>query len=539
MATGKTAVGRALAEILRVPFFDTDELVEQRAGKSIADIFAHDGEQRFRELEAEVCASLAGQFGPDSAVQGAVVATGGGALLHEPTFARLSACGSLVLLEATVDTILHRAAAGTSRPVLARGALDRARVEQLLEERRPAYQRVGWRVDTSRRSVAEVAFEIAEWMRHNETVLHLRAGARPLPGVVARLGEEGVTRIVVGRGISSSLGAWMREIGLMGTAFVFASRRVFGHHGESVRAALDGAGLRSHVVDLDDAEEAKSLEQVQHLLGELASLGATRDNCVVALGGGVTGDVAGFVAATYMRGLPFVLVPTTLLAQVDSSIGGKVGVNHPRAKNLLGAIHQPHLVLSDVDVLKTLPDRELASGMAEVIKTAIIGSPDLFDRLLAAAASGLSSLRDDAFLEQCVRECIRVKASIVEEDPYERGPRRVLNLGHTVGHAIEAALAFRGITHGEAVAVGLLAAVRISVSRGLAALALESATARLLDAFALPTRAPSLAREDLSRAMRLDKKRRDGDLAFVLPVAPGDVRIVTDVSEDEILAAFD
>ncbi|HXV14045.1 MAG TPA: 3-dehydroquinate synthase [Candidatus Krumholzibacteria bacterium] len=529
MATGKTTVGRALAEMLGVPFIDTDELVEARADASISEIFAREGEARFRDLEAEVCATLAGS------PSGAVIATGGGALLRDETFRHLEKLGTMVLLEASLVEVLRRASTMPARPKMER-SFDAVR--KLHDERKPTYHRVTWRVDTTHRRAEEAAFEIAEQLRRapdRGTVLHMRAGARPVPGRTARLGEDGLTRVVVGRGVLARLGDWMKDSGLNGPVFVMVSRTVAGHYGTAAKAALDAAGLRNKFIELDDKEEAKTFEQAEGLLYELVDAGATRDGVVVALGGGVTGDVAGFVAATYMRGLALVQVPTTLLAQVDSSIGGKVGVNHPRAKNLLGAVHQPQLVLSDVDVLSTLPDREVSSGMAEVIKTAIIGSPELFARLEKAGKK--MPLRDGAFLEECVAACARVKARIVEEDPYEQGLRRVLNLGHTVGHALEAALGYGVLTHGEAVAIGMLAALRLSVTRGLATASFETTTRKLIEACGLRTRVSEVG-DDFLQAMNLDKKRRASGLSFVLPVKPGEVRVVDDVSENEVVAAF-
>jgi 3-dehydroquinate synthase len=237
-----------------------------------------------------------------------------------------------------------------------------------------------------------------------------------------------------------------------------------------------------------------------------------------------------------MRGIAFVQVPTTLLAQVDASIGGKVGVNHPRIKNLVGTVHHPHLVVTDPDTLATLPARELAGGMAEVVKTAIIGSLDLFERLRAAATRGAPQ-SDPAFLEDCIRECIRIKGRIVEADPYERDRRRVLNLGHTLGHAIEAVAGYGKLIHGEAVAIGLTTAISLSVKRGTATSDFLEATRAILAACGLPANPPALDAAALKQAMGSDKKRRASGLTFVLPVAPGDVRIVSDVSEDEILSA--
>jgi shikimate kinase / 3-dehydroquinate synthase len=536
MGTGKTAAGRVLAAMLEVPFIDTDAIVESRAGCTIAEIFARDGEDRFRDLEADACASL-------DVARGAVVAIGGGALEREATFKALENLGTMVLLEAPIDVIAKRTAETSTRPRLpvdAHGVVDMERIASLLDGRRPAYHRIRWRVDTSRCSPGEVAFEIAEQLRHRERIIHLRVETRPIPGYTLRPGEARLSRIVLGRGGVASLGRWIREIGVAGPVFVMSSRRVAGHHGTRVKAVIDKSGLFSRFVEVEDNEESKTLDQAERLTYELTDAGATRDSAVLALGGGVTGDLAGFVAATFMRGIPFVQVPTTLLAQVDASIGGKVGVNHPRAKNLIGAIYQPHLVITDVELLTTLSDRDLASGMAEIIKTAIIGSPALFEQLVTRASDRRAAMvRDVDLLESCVATCAEVKARIVERDPYEHDLRRVLNLGHTVGHALEAAAGFGVLTHGEAVALGMLASVRLAVRRNHATRDFETALRRTIEACGLPLKAPAVDREALVRAMASDKKRRASGLAFILPVAPGDVRIATDVEPEEILTAMD
>ncbi|MDH4037813.1 MAG: 3-dehydroquinate synthase [Candidatus Krumholzibacteria bacterium] len=531
MGTGKTAVGRILAASLGVPFLDTDDMVESETGMSVAEIFSRDGEARFRELESEACASI-------NTRGGAVVATGGGILLREENARRLASLGQMVLLRASVDAIVARTE-GSTRPLLptdTRGATLRERVAQLIEERGPVYGRVAWQIDTTERSPAEVAFEIGERLHHPHRLLHLRADVRPVPGHALRPGEGRLCRIVVGRGVIDTIGGWIGELGVTGTAYVLASRRVAGFHGQRTRAALDKAAVRNRFIEVDDSEEAKTLDQTERLLYELVDAGATRDGVVVALGGGVTGDVAGFAAATFMRGMPLVQVPTTLLAQVDSSIGGKVGVNHPRAKNLIGAVHQPLLVMADIDTIGTLPPRQVASGMAEVIKTAIIGSPALFDTLTRTLTTQ-EAMQQPELLETCVAECAAVKVAIVENDPYEHGPRRVLNLGHTLGHAVEAVAGFGSVLHGEAVALGILAAIRVSMRRGAATRDFLAGTRAMFKACGLPLAMPDMDRDALIAAMGLDKKRRAGSLTFVLPVAPGDVRFVSDVTPDEILAA--
>lgn len=535
MGTGKSATGVALASLLSVPFYDTDTLIESASGSSVADIFARDGEGRFRELEAETVKQLAG----DKVLKkGAVIATGGGTLLSENVQVMLATLGTLVVLDASIESIVERAGPAHHRPLLPRtpaGEIDRAAMHTLFERRAPVYNRVAWHVDTTRRTPVETAFEIAETVRH-PGLFHIRVDTRPLPSHTPRPGEARLSRVLTGRGALDSLGTWVREVGVRGQAFVFASRNVAGHHGVRTRNALEAAGIKNRFIEIDDSEAGKNFDQAERLLYELVDAGATRDGAVVALGGGVTGDLAGFVAATYMRGLTLVQVPTTLLAQVDASIGGKVGVNHPRVKNLVGTIHQPHLVVADPDTLSTLPPRELAGGMSEVVKTAIIGSANLFERLRESAASGAPQ-EDPSLLEDCIRQCARIKARIVEEDPFERDRRRVLNLGHTLGHAVEVAAGYGTLTHGEAVSIGLVAAVGVAVKRGVATSDFLEATRGILEACGLPVRMPALEKEALLRAMGSDKKRRSGGLTFVLPVAPGDVRIVDDVSEEDIIAA--
>ncbi len=531
MGTGKTAAGRILAASLGVPFLDTDELITKRAGASVEEIFARHGEARFRELESEACASL-------DARGGAVIATGGGVLLREENARRLQALGRVVLLRASVEAIVSRTE-GSGRPLLEAGTKDgalREKISRLMDERRPAYDRVPWQIDTTSRSPAEVAFEIEEQLQHPGRLIHLRTDVRPVPGHPLRTGEARLCRILVGRGVIDTIGMWIRELGITGTTYVFASRRVAGFHGARVRAALDGTGVHARFIEVNDSEDAKTLDQTEHLLYQLTDAGGTRDGMVVALGGGVTGDVAGLVAAMFMRGMPLIQAPTTLLAQVDSSIGGKVGVNHPRAKNLIGAVHQPHLVVADIDTLATLPNRQVASGMAEVIKTAIIGSPELFETLSRELTS-LQAMQRPDLLETCVTECARVKVSIVERDPYEHGLRRVLNLGHTLGHAVEAVSGYGVVLHGEAVGLGILAAIRLSMRRGAATRDFFTQTRAMLEACGLPVDMPPMDRDALLAAMGLDKKRRAGALSFILPVSPGDVRVVSDVTAEDVLSA--
>jgi 3-dehydroquinate synthase len=285
-------------------------------------------------------------------------------------------------------------------------------------------------------------------------------------------------------------------------------------HGESVRSALGKAGLDVSMITVAPGESSKSIPTLLSVTEQLTNLGADRQTALVALGGGVIGDLAGFAAAIYMRGIPVIQVPTTLLAQVDSSIGGKTGVDTAAGKNLLGAFHQPRAVFTDIAFLAGLPEQVFASGLAEVIKCGVVDSPELLDALEQAASEG--GLRDPLFLERIVGGACRIKKQLVEGDERDRGLRRILNFGHTVGHAAEAASGY-GLSHGEAVAIGMVAAARLSAKlHGLPAAEAERIEA-LLTAVGLPVRLPAgLETEALLGRLAADKKRENGTVHYVL-----------------------
>jgi 3-dehydroquinate synthase len=308
-----------------------------------------------------------------------------------------------------------------------------------------------------------------------------------------------------------------------------------------VEAALHNARpeLRIDRAVIPAGEQAKTLAHFGDVLASLAGLGATRDACVLALGGGVVGDLAGFAAACWMRGIDCVQLPTTLLAMVDSSVGGKTAVDLPQGKNLVGAFHPPRAVFADTGTLATLPDRELRAGLAEVIKYGAIGDARFLD-WLEAHADALLARDPEALTEAIARSC-QHKAEIVERDPFEHGERALLNLGHTFGHAIEAEQGYSGVgndalNHGEAVAVGMVLASRLSAHLGMAAAADTDRMRALLSRFGLPTAIPAGLEPDLLLArMRLDKKANAQGLRFVLWEAPGAARVVSDVPEDAVM----
>ncbi len=346
--------------------------------------------------------------------------------------------------------------------------------------------------------------------------------------------------ILVGGDLLSSLGRRCRSLGLASSCAVIADAHVGPRYGPVALRGLEAAGFRPALVTVPAGEQAKRLKVVEHCFNQLAQQRLERKSFVVALGGGVTGDLAGFVAAAYLRGIAFVQVPTTLLAQVDSSVGGKVGVNLVAGKNLVGAFHQPRLVLCDLDVLGTLPDREFRAGLAEVIKYGILADAGLFRRLERDLDRILA--RDPKVLGPVIARCCEIKAEVVGEDETESGRRATLNFGHTLGHAIEAITAYGRYLHGEAISIGQIAAALLSAK--LLALP-EGDVARIRSLFeraGLPTtiRLSRAQRERLFGAMRLDKKVSGGEVKFVLARGIGDViwgQRVPDEAIHEVLDA--
>jgi 3-dehydroquinate synthase len=305
------------------------------------------------------------------------------------------------------------------------------------------------------------------------------------------------------------------------------------------QSALSGIGIESSLAVVSPGEHSKSLDRASALYDHLVSLKADRHALIVALGGGVIGDLAGFVAATFARGLPLIMVPTTLLAQVDSSVGGKVGVNHPGAKNIIGAFHQPIGVWIDTETLRTLPDRELRCGLAEVVKYGVILDALFFAELEGDAARILD--REGEALRRIVARSCRLKADVVARDEREEtGLRAVLNFGHTIGHAIEAVAGYNGpFQHGEAVAVGMVAESLLAQRLGWIGPEISDRLVRLLERFGLATRAPGLDPDRLIEAMSRDKKNQRGRLRFVLPRSMGQVELTDAASETDIRAVLE
>lgn len=338
--------------------------------------------------------------------------------------------------------------------------------------------------------------------------------------------------VVIGAGEISRLATWLEDAGFPRRRFVVSSPTVWRLHGDAVAAALPDAPP----ILVPDGERYKTTATVSRVYDALVRAAADRGAGLIAVGGGVLGDVAGFAAATYLRGIAVAHVPTTLLAQVDSAIGGKVGVNHPQGKNLIGAFHQPRLVLIDPLVLATLPRREFRAGLYEVVKYGMIASADLFARLEREAPAIFK--REPDVMVPIIAESCRIKADVVGRDEREAGPRRVLNFGHTAGHALEAITKYRRFRHGEAIAYGMLTAAELAVARGRLPPADRDRLAGLIRRLGPLPPVGDLTASAVLEAVRRDKKVVDGRLHFVLATAVGATDIVGDVTEEELREAL-
>jgi 3-dehydroquinate synthase len=487
--TGKSTIGKILARNLGLPLIDLDHVIETNAGMSIPQIMEVQSETAFRDLETAALMNLANE-------RESVVSLGGGALLHEENRAFAEGHGTVVLLMSDVETLFQRLNESSSKRPLLAGDL-RQKLTSMLEKRGEHYSSFPLMVHVDGNPVEQNVYKVQVALgRH-----HLSA-----------MGEYDV----VVENIS-----YLKNYPLQNPVIV-TDENVAKFHLDTVQQIIPNA--KSIIVPA--GEEHKNLETVSHLWKSFLENGLDRKSTVIALGGGVIGDMTGFAAATYMRGINWIAVPTTLLSMVDASIGGKTGFDLPEGKNLIGSFHPPKLVLADSSLLLTLTDRELCSGMAEVVKHGVISDPELFELCM----HDIAWVKDN--LESIVKRAMAVKIKVIEEDPYEKGIRAKLNLGHTVGHAVELVSKFE-LRHGEAIAIGMVAEAKYAERTGLAKKGLTDEIGQVLTQLGLPVEIPvDMPRGEIISAMRMDKKKNAKAIRFALPAEIGRVELV-DVSDLE------
>ncbi len=501
MGTGKTTVGKLIAAQLGYEFVDTDELIEAQAGRSIQKIFHEQGEDAFRQRERDVAQQLAER-------ERLVISTGGRMMLDPANVTALSRNGRIFCLVATPEEILSRIQGDKDhiRPLL-EVPNPGERIVEFLAARQRGYRQFP-QLLTTEKQPTDVARDLLTL----------------LDGDPKRYAIEQDTdsyEYIVGGGILP----FVRQLGNIGGRLVVISdERVAELYAPSLREVDD-------VVTIPIGRKQKTLTTVQSICEQLVTLGVDRTATIVALGGSVIGDIAGYVAATYMRGIDLVHCPTSLLAMVDTSIGAKVALDLPQGNNLIGYYKQPKAVITDIATLQTLPRAESIAAMAEVIKHGLLADTDLLDQVERGNWQFESAYQPLAALQKLIAQTIQVKIAVVQKDPYDQGIRYILNLGHTFAHAIEQVSGYT-IRHGEAVAMGVVAAANLSVRLGYCEAALQTRIERLLTQVGLAVRIPEgISAEALFRTMQHDKKRRDGQMWYVLLRDVGDVFVASDVPE--------
>lgn len=454
MGAGKTTIGKALASYTEKQFFDCDHEIQERTGVKIPIIFEIEGETGFRKRESQVLQELTRK-------NNIVLATGGGAVLNYENRKLLKQNGVVVYLRASVNDLYRRTRHDKNRPLLQTSDL-RGRLDELFEQRDKLYQETAHViVDTSKQNVRALVKELVKKLvsYKSSQSIHTQDLMRTITVDFSSSSETKNYPIHIGNGILNHTELITSCLKQKRVAIV-CNTTVAPLYLDNLRSSLKKNGIQSIPIILPDGEAYKNWETLNLIFDALLENHCERTTTILALGGGVVGDLTGFAAATYLRGVPFIQIPTTLLAQVDSSVGGKTGINHPLGKNMIGAFYQPRMVLADSATLDTLPDRELRAGLAEIIKYGLIRDPVFFEWLEKNMQRLLA--RDPATLNEAIQRSCENKAEIVAADEKESGVRALLNLGHTFGHAIENAMGYGVWLHGEAVAAGTVMAADLS-----------------------------------------------------------------------------
>jgi 3-dehydroquinate synthase/shikimate kinase/3-dehydroquinate synthase len=520
--SGKSSVGRKVSELLHWDFIDTDTLLSARYEMPVGQILIEFGEKRFRQMESEALVLAAYN-------ERVVIATGGGAVISEASRTFMREQGLTFYLETSVEIAwqrvqeqIHKSGKDAERPLVV-GTDGQQRLQNLFIARKKWYEEAMVCINTNEDSLDIISKRVVAFALSNG---YLNDSSQSQETVMLLLGKV-TSRAIIEWGRLHQLPEYLKSLGFSHRVFIVTDTGVGRLYSKPVLNILSQAGFVPQIFTVPAGEASKSIWSWQQILDWLVEQKAERLEPIVALGGGVIGDLAGFVASTYHRGVPLIQIPTSLLAQVDSAIGGKTGINHPQGKNLIGAFYQPELIIVDPAFLLTLPERMYLEGWAEIVKYGMILDADLFE-LLEDHTTSLHA-RDTSLLTKIITRCVQLKMDVVRRDERDGGLRNILNYGHTFGHALEVSTDYGFWLHGEAVAVGMEVATQIAVTRGL--LTNEDALRQheLLKALRLPLRCPGVDTISILEKMHRDKKVRAGQIRWVLPTQIGQARIYDDI----------
>jgi len=517
MGAGKTTVGKLLARQLGKSFIDSDEEIQRRTGVTIPHIFDVEGEAGFRSRESSVIQELLKQ-------DNIVLATGGGAILSAQNRSMMKQNGVVVYLKSSVHDLWQRTRHDHNRPLL-QTENPRAKLQELHDFRDPLYTAAADVIIHTGKQSVQV---LLERLQHRlEELKHMTGNETKIQTLNVGLAERSYP-IHIGSGLLSRVELLLPYIPRK-RAIIVTNSTVAPLYLQQLSEGLSSNGVQVQSITLPDGEQYKSSESLNAIYDALLTARSERSTPLIALGGGVIGDITGYAAATYLRGVPFIQIPTTLLSQVDSSVGGKTGINHPLGKNMIGAFYQPRVVLADTATLDTLPDKELRAGIAEVIKYGLIRDLPFLEWLEANIEKLLA--RDTAALQYAIARSCQNKAEVVGADERESGERALLNLGHTFGHAIENGMGYGAWLHGEGVAAGTIMAADLSQRLGWLSAQEVARVCKLFERAGLPVIAPKLGAEKYLQLMGLDKKVADGKIRFVLLKSLGHAVMTGDVPQ--------
>jgi 3-dehydroquinate synthase len=520
MGAGKTTVGKLLAKHLGKTFIDSDEEIQRRTGVTIPHIFDVEGESGFRMRESGVIQELLKQ-------DDIVLATGGGAILSPQNRTIMQKSGIVVYLKSSVYDLWQRTRHDHNRPLL-QTENPRARLQELHELRDPLYtETADVIIHTGKQSVQILLDRLQHKLRD---LRQMTGSENNMQTLNVGLAERSYS-IHIGSGLLDRVELLLPHIPHQ-RAVIVSNTTVAPMYLRGLSDGLSAKGIQLQTIILPDGEQYKSSESLGLIYDALLTARSERSTPLVALGGGVIGDITGYAAATYLRGVPFIQIPTTLLSQVDSSVGGKTGINHPLGKNMIGAFYQPRVVLADTTTLNTLPDKELRAGIAEVIKYGLIRDLPFLEWLEANIDKLLA--RDTAALQYAIARSCQNKAEVVGADERESGERALLNLGHTFGHAVENGMGYGVWLHGEAVAAGTIMAADLSQRLGWLNAQDVMRIRKLFERAGLPVIAPKLGVEKYQQLMGLDKKVADGKIRFVLLKSLGNAVLTGDVPRAQL-----